>query len=118
MLIAALALLTTASAQDLTLGGDCPGVVMIEATGITPGASVMIVTGDRAGSTAVPAAVSSQRIPLVRAERHREVSIREGHGRQRLREPQRRREGLGRGVVEHPDAHVVRPHDRDSRGVE
>ena len=45
VLLSALSLATTASAQTLTMTGDCPGTIDVEIEGITPGGSVAILLG-------------------------------------------------------------------------
>ena len=53
--LAALALSATASAQSLSMPGDCPGTVDVTIDGITPGGEVWLMVGASEGSQAVPA---------------------------------------------------------------
>jgi hypothetical protein len=56
MLVLAAGLISTpALAQSISIDGDCPGPADIEITGVTPGASVVLLIGTRGlGSDAIP----------------------------------------------------------------
>ena len=56
MVLIALLLGTGALAQPgLTLSGTCPGPIQVDILGVTPGATVALLTGDAPGADAIPA---------------------------------------------------------------